>query len=375
MSVVSSGVVTMNVTVDRADLLRHLQVASRGVSSRSSIQVLAGIQLAARDGELHLAATDMELSVRTRMSAQVDTDGVVVAPGKLLVDIIRHLGGEQVRLVLNDGRLTIESDGSTYELNTFDADDFPQLPPTSGALFSIDRDALLETVHAVSRAASTDESRPVLTGVKVQISAERLTMVATDSYRLSVRDTTIATDLPEPVEAIIPARGLDELARIADSSAAASIAVGIEAGQALFGIDETWVTVRRIEGQFPNHLQLIPQSFEREAVIDRAELLEVVGRTRLMAQRNSALKLQFAPGTLTLSASTQDVGAAEESLPIRYEGEELTIGFNADYLRDGINSIVDDTVTIKLIGAVQPGLLSSEDGQLLYLIMPVRLPE
>lgn len=375
MSVVTAGAVSMNATVDRESLLRHLQVASRGVSNRSSIQVLAGIQLAARDGELHLAATDMELSVRTRVQAQVDTEGVVVAPGKLLVDIVRHLGGEQVRLSLADGRLTIESDGSTYELNTFDADDFPQLPPTSGALFSIDRDAFLATVQAVSRAASTDESRPVLTGVKVQVSAERLTMVATDSYRLSVRDSAISTDLPEPVEAIIPARGLDELARIADASPAASIAVGVEAGQVLFGIDETWVTARRIEGQFPNHLQLIPQSFEFEAVIDRAELLEVVGRTRLMAQRNSPLKLQFASGTLTVSASTQDVGAAEESLPIRYDGDDLTIGFNADYLRDGIGSIGDDTVTIKLISPLRPGLLCSEDGQLLYLIMPVRLPE
>lgn len=375
MSVVTAGAVSMNATVERENLLRHLQVASRGVSNRSSIQVLAGIQLAARDGELHLAATDMELSVRTRVPAQVDTEGVVVAPGKLLVDIVRHLGGDQVRLSLADGRLTIESDGSTYELNTFDADDFPQLPPTSGALFSIDRDAFLETVQAVSRAASTDESRPVLTGVKVQVSAERLTMVATDSYRLSVRDSAISTDLPEPVEAIIPARGLDELARIADASPAASIAVGVEAGQVLFGVDETWVTARRIEGQFPNHLQLIPQSFEHEAVIDRAELLEVVGRTRLMAQRNSPLKLQFSSGSLTVSASTQDVGAAEESLPIRYDGDDLTIGFNADYLRDGIGSIGDDTVTIKLISALRPGLLCSEDGQLLYLIMPVRLPE
>ncbi|MCW2955547.1 MAG: polymerase beta subunit, partial [Thermoleophilia bacterium] len=223
--------------------------------------------------------------------------------------------------------------------------------------------------------ASTDESRPVLTGVKVQVTSERLTMVATDSYRLSVRDTAITTDLPETVDAIVPARALDELARIADASPAASIAVGIEAGQVLFGVDETWVTARRIEGQFPNHLQLIPQSFEHEAIIDRADLLEVVGRTRLMAQRNSPLKLHFTAGQLTVSASTQDVGAAEESLPIRYDGEELTIGFNADYLRDGVNSIADDTITLQLINPLRPGLLKGEDGHLLYLIMPVRLPE
>ena len=365
----------MRATTDRERLLRHLQVAGRGVSTRSSIQVLAGIQIRAEGSELHLAATDMELSVRTRLDADVTNEGVVVAPGKLLIDIVRHLGGETVSLALVDGRLVIESDGSTYELNTFDAEDFPQLPPTSGSLFSIDRDAFLETVSAVSRAASTDESRPVLTGVKVQVTAERLTMVATDSYRLAVRDTAISTDLAEAAEAIVPARALDELSRIADGSPAASIAIGVEAGQVLFGVDQTWVTARRIEGQFPNHQQLIPQSFEHEAVIDRLELLEVVNRTRLMAQRNSPLKLQFTNGSLTLSASTQDVGAAEESLPIRYDGEDLTIGFNADYLRDGIGALGDDTLTLKLISPLRPGLLASEDGELLYLIMPVRLPE
>jgi DNA polymerase-3 subunit beta len=369
------GAVTMDATCDRDSLLRHLQIAGRGVSTRSSIQVLAGIQIAAHGGELHLAATDMELSVRTRVAAQVDTDGVVVAPGKKLLEIMRSLGGEQVHLRLADGMLVIESDGARYELNTFDADDFPQLPPTSGQLFSLDRDALLDTVQAVSRAASSDESRPVLTGVKVLVSAERLTMVATDSYRLSVRDIPIQTDLAEPVEAIVPARGLDELARIADASPAASIAVGVEAGQVLFGVDETWVTARRIEGQFPNHQQLIPQTFEHEAVIDRAELFEVVNRARVMAERNTPLRLAFSDGTLTVSASTQDIGAAEESMPIRYEGEELTIGFNADYLRDGIMSLGDDTVKLQLISPLRPGLLSGEDGSLLYLIMPVRLPE
>jgi DNA polymerase-3 subunit beta len=374
MSVVL-GAVTMDVTCDREQLLRHLQVVEKGTSKRSSIQVLAGIQLAAHGGELHLAATDMEMSVRTRVVAQVGTDGVVVAPGKKLLEIVRSLGGETVQLRLADGMLVIESDGARYEQNVFSADDFPQLPPTTGSLFSLDRDALLQTVHAVGRAASTDESRPVLTGVKVQISAEQLTMVATDSYRLSVRDTSISTDLPEPVEAIIPARALTELTRIADASAAASIAIGVEAGQVLFGIDETWVTARRIEGQFPNHQQLIPQAFEHEARIDRAELLEVVNRARVMAERNP-LRLAFTSGQLTISAATQDIGSAEESLPVTYDGEDLTIGFNADYLRDGIQSFDDDVVTLKLISPLRPGLLSgAEDTSLLYLIMPVRLPE
>ncbi len=365
----------MKCSVDRDELLRHVTMAGRGASTRSSIQVLAGIQLAARDGSLHLAATDMELSVRTRLAAEVGQEGVVVAPAKLVTDIVRGLDGDTVHIEGTSGSLTISSGSSTYTLNTFDAEDFPQLPATTGQLFSVGRDAFVHTVQAVSKAASSDESRPVLTGVKVQITSERLTMVATDSYRLSVKDTPIQTDLAEAVEAIIPARALEELVRVADASAAATIAVGIEANQILFGVDESWVTARRIEGQFPNHAQLIPQAFEHEAVIDRSELLDVVNRARIMAQRNSPLRMKFEDGTLTVSASTQDVGAATESLPIRYEGEELTIGFNADFLRDGIQSIPGDTITIQLISPLRPGLLRSDEDSLIYLIMPVRLPD
>lgn len=373
--VTTAGALLMKCSVDREDLLRHVAMAGRGASTRSSIQVLAGIQLAARSGELHLAATDMELSVRTRLDAQVGQDGVVVAPAKLVTEIIRGLDGDTVELTGSEGTLTISSGSSTYTLNTFDPADFPQLPPTTGKLFSVGRDAFVDTVQAVSKAASADESRPVLTGVKVQITNERLTMVATDSYRLSVKDTPIQTDLADAVEAIIPARALEELVRVADASPAATIAVGIEANQILFGVDESWVTARRIEGQFPNHTQLIPQAFEHEAVIDRAELLDVVNRARIMAQRNSPLRLKFEDGSLTVSASTQDVGAATESLPIKYEGEELTIGFNADFLRDGVQSIPGDTITLQLISPLRPGLLRSNEDSLIYLIMPVRLPD
>jgi DNA polymerase-3 subunit beta len=316
----------------------------------------------------------MELSVRTRLQADVSTDGVAVVPGKLLLDIVRLLSGETVTLALADGTLTVSSEQSTYTLNTYDVEDFPTLPVPGGSLFSVEKDVFLQTVQSVSKAASQDESRPVLTGVKVQISSERLTMVATDSYRLSVRESAITTDLPEVSEAIIPARALEELVRIAEASPASSLAVGIEANQILFGIDETWVTARRIEGQFPNHTQLIPQSFEHQAQVDRTEFLEVVNRTRLMAQRNSPLRLSFEDGTLTVSATTQDIGAAVETLPIKFDGEPLVIGFNADFLRDGIQSVEGDTILIKLLSPTRAAVLSGENTDFSYLIMPVRIP-
>lgn len=365
----------MRCSCDREALLRHLQIAVRGVSTRTSIQVLCGIMLAARDGELHLASTDMELSVRTRIAADIAGDGVAIVPGKLLVDIVRHLPGASVSFVVVDRTLTVSSDHSEYTLKTYAEDDFPQLPPTAGALVSVDKSTFVSAIQSVSRSASNDESRPVLTGVQVKLTADALTMVATDSYRLSFRESQVSTSLPEAVEAIIPARALEELGRIAESSPAGALAFGIDAGHALFGIDETWVTARRIEGQFPNHAQLIPQSFEHVARVDRHELLEVVNRARLMAQRNSPLRLAFDETELVVSATTQDIGAATETLSIEYDGEPLTIGFNADFLRDGVQSVDGDVVTIQLISPLRPGLLRGESESFSYLLMPVRLPD
>jgi DNA polymerase-3 subunit beta len=365
----------MQCTCDRETLLRQLQIAVRGVSTRTSIQVLGGIMLAARDGELHLAATDMELSVRTRLAAEISGEGVAIVPGKLLVDIVRHLSGDDVQLKLDDRSFTVASEQSQYTLNTYAEDDFPQLPATGGSLLSVDKDAFVGSIQSVSKSASHDESRPVLTGVQVKLTADMLTMVATDSYRLSVKEAGVSTSVTDTMEAIIPARALDELSRIADASAAGALSFGIEAGHVLFGIDETWVTARRIEGQFPNHQQLIPQSFEHVAKIDRAELLDVVNRARLMAQRNSPLRLAFGDGELVVSATTQDVGGAVETLPIQYDGEPLTIGFNADFLRDGIQSVDGELLSIQLISPLRPGLLRGEAESLSYLLMPVRLPD
>ncbi len=363
----------MTCTCNREELLRHLQVAARGLSTRTSIQVLAGIQLAARDGELHLAATDMELSVRTRLAAEVEADGVAVVTGKLLLDIVRLLSGETVRLAFTEGMLSVTSGESTYQLNAFDADDFPQLPRPGGDLVSIPGDAFTATVQAVSRAASQDESRPVLTGVNMRIASDGLTMVATDSYRLSTRTTPASVDLPEAITAVVPARALDELVRIVDQAPATQLALGISEGHALFGIDDTWVTARLIEGQFPNHEALIPKEFASEARIARAELLEVVNRTRLLAQRNSPLRLAFADGQLTVSARQQDVGAATETMAVEYQGEPLQVGFNAEFLRDGVQSVEEDVVVLRLVSPRDAGLLSGEDEGFRYLLMPVEL--
>ena len=361
----------MKITVAKDELVAKLGVVSRAVSTRGTVQVLSGILLSAEGGVLSLAATDMELSLRTTLDAQVEGEGAVVIPGKLLVDLARLLPESDVTLEYrpSEGVAHVVSGTTSYRLNTYLAEDFPRLPALDAQLHSIDREALLETISRVARSASRDESRPVLTGILVRFEAGKLVMVATDSYRLSVKETELEATAPE-LEAIIPARALQELSRLAGGE---TIELGVHENHVVFGTGDAWLTTRRIDGQFPNYRQLLPETFEVELTIARAELGDVVRRVAVMAQRNSPLRLRFAEGELTVSAQTQDVGEAKESLPVSYTGEEFVIGFNAEFLRDGVDSIAGDDVQVKLINPLRPAILVDPTGDFTYLIMPIRL--
>jgi DNA polymerase-3 subunit beta len=363
----------LKVVCPRDELSQTLALVSRGVSTRTAVLVLSGILLRAEGGKLHLAATDMELSLRGGLDAQVAGDGSVVVSGRTLLEIVRLLPGDEVSIEHKpeEGIVEIVSGTASYRLHTFATEDFPRLPDVESAqLYSVERDALLETVARVSRAASRDESRPVLTGILVRFESGKIVMAATDSYRLSVKETTTTGDLPD-LEAIIPARALAELGRIA--AGADEIQLGVHDNHVVFGSDGTWLTTRRIDGQFPNYKQLLPEGFEHEVPVSRDELLDVVRRVSVMAQRNSPLRLRFAEGELTISAQTQDVGEAKESLPVPFVGEPLEIGFNADFLRDGVESVEGEQAVLKLISSLRPGLITGDGDDFWYLIMPIRL--
>ena len=362
---------SMKISCTRDELVTKLGIVSRAVSARGAVQVLSGILLSVDEGVLTLAATDMELSLRTTLDAEVEGEGAVVIPGKLLVDLARLLPENDVTIEYRpeEGVAQIVSGTASYRLNTYGAEDFPRLPALDAQLHAIDRAALLETVERVARSASRDESRPVLTGILVRFEGGKLVMVATDSYRLSVKETPLDSAAPE-LEAIIPARALQELARLAGGD---SVELGVHENHVVFGTGDAWLTTRRIDGQFPNYRQLLPDTFEIELTVARAELYDVVRRVSVMAQRNSPLRLRFAEGELTISAQTQDVGEARESMPVPYTGEEFTIGFNADFLRDGVDSISGDDVQVKLINPLRPAILVDPAGDFTYLIMPIRL--
>ena len=368
----ATAVGDLRVTVSRDELAQKLGIVARGVSSRTAVQILSGILLRSEGGQLHLAATDMELSLRASLPATVESEGSVVVQGRILVDLVKQLPGNEVVIEhgAEDGVLKISSGASKSQINTFNAADFPRLPELDVQLHALKAGAVLETIGRVRRAASRDESRPVLTGILVRFEPGKLVMAATDSYRLSVKETPLEDQLPE-LEAIVPARALEELQRIA--AGAEMLELGVRENQVIFGADGVWLTTRRIDGQFPNFKQLLPDTFEHVVALNRLEVLDVVRRTSVLAQRNSPLRLRFAEGELVISSQTQDVGESRESLPIQYVGEPLEIGFNAEFLRDGLDSVDGDEVTINLISPLRPGLLKGGNGDFWYLIMPIRL--
>ncbi len=362
----------MKVRCTKDELVAGLGIVARGVSTRTAVQILSGIKLAAEGDALALAATDMELSLRTTAEAQVGGAGAVVVPGRLLAELARLLPEGEVELsAATDGVLRITSGTASYTLHTYAAEDFPKLPEVdASALFTVDREAFLDTAARVSKAASRDESRPVLTGILVRFEAGKLVMAATDSYRLAVKETPVEAGVAE-LEALIPARALAEVQRLATSGD--QLELGVLENQVVFELSGATLTTRRIDGQFPNYKALLPEAFENEVTLPRDELLDVVRRTAVLAQRNAPLRLRFAEGELTITARTPDVGEAQESLPAPYTGEALEIGFNAEFLRDGIESIEGDELRLKLISSLRPAVLQGTDPDFTYLIMPIRL--
>lgn len=366
----------MKLTTKREELVSKLSIVSRAVSTRAATQALSGILLTASEGSVTLAATDGEMGLRTALEADVADTGTALLPGRLLADLARSLGEDTVEISLRPEERDVEirSGGSSFHLRVLAAEDFPSLPDRGAEPLSIPAAALAETVELVARAASRDDMRPVLTGVLVSAAGEEMTMVATDSYRLAVKRTGLESGVGGEIEANIPAKALRELGRIVGGGEVEKVAVSLLPNQAVFEAGAILLNTRLIDGQFPNFRQLLPESYEHDVRLPRPEFLEVARRVSQLAQRNAPLRLSFSSGQLKISASTPDVGDAEETMPAAFEGEDLEIGFNPEFLRDGIESVEGDEVMLRLISPLRPGLLQPVDSEdFRYLVMPIRL--
>jgi DNA polymerase-3 subunit beta len=360
-----------------AELLTQLGVVSRVASTRSAVQALSGVQLSAGSSGAELRATDMEVGLRVALKADVERDGTVVLPARLMLEVARSLPGTDVSFELRPAEQDVEvvSGSATFHIRTLRAEDFPPLPEPGGEnVVAVPAKAFVETINRVARSASRDETRPILTGILVSASGDELRMVATDSYRLSVKETRLEAPLDGGFEANVPARALQELARIAQSDDDDSLTVSVRSNQIVFEAAGGVLSSRLIDGQFPNYRQLLPEAYEHELTLGSGELTEVVRRISLMAQKNAPLRLAFNEGELTVSAQTPDVGEASETMPVPFAGEAFEIGFNPEFLRDGLESAADGDLVLKLISPLRPGLIESADASgFLYLIMPIRL--
>jgi DNA polymerase-3 subunit beta len=368
-------VAIVKLSTSSQELFAKLQVVSRVASTRSAVQALSGVQIAA-EYSVELRATDMEVALRVPLEAQIERPGMVVLPARLLVDVVRQLPSGEVSLELRPAEQDVEVVAGTarFHIRTLRSEDFPPLPEPGGdQIVTMPAPAFTETITRVARSASRDETRPILTGILVSAGGEELRMVATDSYRLSVKETRLEAALAEGFEANVPARALEELGRLVRDDVD-DIRIGVRANQVVFEVDGLALSSRLIDGQFPNYRQLLPEAYEHELTVNREEFLEVVRRISLMAQKNAPLRLSFSEGEVSISAQTPDVGEASEPMPIPFAGEPFEIGFNPDFLLAGLESAGSADVVLKLISPLRPGLLESADGSgFLYLIMPIRL--
>src|ERR687890_304072 len=367
----------MKISTRRDALFAQLQTVTRAASTRSAVQALSGVQLLARDGAIELRATDMEIGLRVPLEGEIVRDGAAVLPARLLVDVVRALPADEVTLELRPSEQDVELVGgsATFHIRTLRLEDFPPCREAEAeGRVEVPGEAFVETVLKVARSASRDETRPVLTGVLVSASGEELRMVATDSYRLSVKETKLEAPLAGAFEANVPARALQELSRIVSQSAEESLSVAVRTNQVIFEAGGIVLSSRLIDGQFPNHRQLLPDAFEHELQLAGTEITDVVRRISLLAQKNAPLRLAFSEGELTVSARTPDVGEARETVPVPFQGEPLEIGFNPEFLRDGLEAIETGDVLLKLISPLRPGLIQAADGSgFQYLLMPIRL--
>jgi DNA polymerase-3 subunit beta len=368
----------MKLSIARGALLDSLSVVTKALSARTTLPILSGILMTATKDGITLQSTDLEISIRDFVAADVEGEGSIVVPGRLLTDVVRKMPEAAIKLETSGAdkiEVSCRSEKAgviSFSLRTLPADDFPRFPEVSpDQTVTIPTPLMASMVRQVSKAVSRDEARPILTGVLLVMDGTEIRMVATDSYRLAIRTSTTENPVEERVEVVIPGKALDEIPKIAASSP--TVKMGVSENQIVFEFGHTTYVTRRIEGTFPNYRQLVPADGETNIVIDRSELAEAAQRVSLLAQHNAPLRLKIADNTLTLSATTQDVGEASEDLMVEMDGQPLEIAFNHAFLLDGIAASDDEKLAFMASSPLKPGVFKSTGAdEYVYLIMPVR---
>jgi DNA polymerase III subunit beta len=347
---------------------------SRTVSTRASLPALGGCLLELEEHRLRLVSTDMEHTGEAVVLVHGEADGRVVVPGRVFNDVVRNLPSGLVEIEEADGGLHVRGAHVAHELRLLSVDDFPTL--TSPSLEQVGRlpgKLLAEAAGQVAKAAATDEARPVLTAVQFEATADQLTLAATDSYRLAVRELPWTWEHP-PTTALVPARALTEAARALAGEA--EVEIGLEPHQVTFAGGDRRLTARLVEGEFPPVRNLLPTGLENIATVSRQSLLDACRQVAPYGQNNNPVCLTLERDRIEVNSSLQDVGRGAATIDAKYEGEQLTIGFNPTYLTDGVSAVEDAEVVLEARDSLKSALLHGADPKgFTYLIMPVRLSQ
>jgi DNA polymerase-3 subunit beta len=358
---------------DRDLLSEALQTVQRGVSTRPGIPALTGVLMTVGEGELALTTTDLEVTTEVRVPVDVREDGTALVPARLLADMVKALAPDAVDFETDGSQAKVSCRSFEGTLRCLAAEDFPAVREVDGVKVTAEAVAFAEAVGQVARAASRDEARPVLTGVLIEANREGLTLVATDSYRLAVRELQATGD--GEARALVPERALAEAGRAAGGEEKGQVELVIGEAQTAFRVGTLRMTSRLIEGEFPNFRQLLPEPGQNRLATGRVDLLEAVRRVGLLARESSPVRLELNALGVRLSSSSPDLGGAVEAVEGTYEGDELTVAFNPTYLGDGLSAASADRVTVELRDGLKPALIKGQgEDAYTYLVMPVRLP-
>lgn len=366
----------MKLRCERDNLLDALVTAGRAGTARSGASAtLPGIRLVLSGDRLEVTGTDQDLTISTEVAVSGLADGVVVAPSRLLTDIVRALEPGAVQLQGDEEELQISSGRSQFTLRPYRPGDFPHLPAQTGQTVSLSTEGLADSLRQVVRAASSEDTRPVLTGVLIAAEADGLRLVATDSYRLAVKDLPSAKGiLSEGQKVLVPSRALSELQRLL-GGATGAVELSLGTHDVRFTVGPVKLTTRLIEGDFPPYRQLVPVNYPNKLVIGKDSFLDAIRRVRLVARdATTPARISLRSGTVQLSVITNDWGQATEEVDAKYEGTEMTIAFNPQYLAEGVDAISGDEVMLETVDALKPATLKpTETGDYVYLLMPVRV--
>lgn len=347
----------------------------KGVSTRSTLPILSGIFLDAQGDKLTLQATDLELSIQYTVSALVEESGRAVVPGKLFSEIVKNLPDAAVHVEADEESAVITCDAASFSIKTLSPDDFPGFPHVDvQQTIEIPFSQFAKMVKRVARVVSKDESRAILTGVLITLEESHLKMVATDSYRLAITEADLEDATADSFQAVIAGSFLQEIASLSKSDEPLKLALA--ENQIVVTYRDTVFINRRLEGNFPNYKQLLPDNYVTRVSLSVERLVAAVKRASLLGQASSPVRfdLNIASQTAQLSSTAQDVGSAQETLPCEGAGEDVEIAFNYAYVLDGLSSVETDEVFLEVQSSLKPGIFkAAEPESYLYLVMPVRI--